>query len=57
MLEAAGDPPRFLSRKLYQNCTKEMAFWSFLPFCKQLKTGKLLNLNCGKIVRLPPPPP
>jgi len=45
LLEAAGIPPRFFSQKLYQNCTKKMAFWAFLHFCKQLKTRKLLNLK------------
>jgi hypothetical protein len=34
-----------------------VAFWAFQQFRKQLKIDKLLNLNCGKIVRLPPPPP
>src|SRR5580693_6160746 len=43
--------------KLYQDCTKKKAFSAFWQFCKQLTTSKLQNLNCGKIVRLPPPPP
>lgn len=47
----------FFESKTVPKQYQEDGILGFLPFCKQLKKCKLLNLTCGKIVRLPPPPP
>jgi hypothetical protein len=59
MLEAAGGrhSAAFFESKTVPKQYQEDGILGFLPFCKQLKKCKLLNLTCGKIVRLPPPPP